>query len=74
MLFLRHWNSATLFCGALRITGALDTRGHSRKLSSCDDAHTREHWWWGNPHCTGRRALSLRTASDDDGSPLAGGG
>ena len=26
MLFLRHWNSATLFCGALRITGALDTR------------------------------------------------
>ena len=74
MLFLRHWNSATLFCGALRITGALDTRGHSRKLSSCDDAHTREHSWWGKPHFTRRRTVSLHSALDDDGSLLAGGG
>ena len=59
---------------AWSVTTLADTRGHSRKLSSCDDAHTREHWWWGNPHCTARRALSLLSALDDDGSPLAGGG
>ena len=37
MLFLRHWNSATLFCGALGITGSLDTR---ETLVTCLDTTT----------------------------------